>query len=1523
MKSCPQGHAAAAGPLPGAPDGEDPVPAAEEGDHPEWLAEVLKKDPPLDGMKKAQLLKLGWTTVKGNPRIKVAHKPKTFRTPAPRFPRHRIRTTWGFIAGDWKLLEDKVSMDELDAVYGDVPEGTVIMVTIFDLPEDEDEETPDSDVEVHVLKGRQNEEALRAEAKTVQHMLSHRPKNPFCPVCQRAKMYAPHARKRGGWSTVHSKSFGDHITIDHIITRDAKDYGFEGQTVAHVVKDVFTKFRYVYPSDNKSGEKCYEDLLHFLQVDDTVKVVYSDNANEFDYAVKLLQARHNTSREYVDQNKAVIEREIRTILEGTRANLVQAGLPDKLWPLASQHHAMSLNVSKRFDNNLVPWSQRFGEEFTGKLVPFGAKILYWADPKQKQPNRSKFAGTGIEGIFLGYHIQPGFIFKEEYLVAPLQGIQEAIENDAFRTFRAKRLELLDGDFVFPLAPAHQALGNQKPPELDDQHHNAIEDKDPHHEEPDSAYGVGRISDDEDEADEHPAGGSWDDVVYPERYDPLDDVPAPIKAKLSKAAPSCRPGEDIGVPYGQTYTTCTTALVELATPVSDASRGSQRVEVSTTPARMARLVASGDGFMCDTGRPGDMVALQYHLNGIVQGGLNAEFLALGDTDEHLMIRNSYEAFPPQTIASLSFSDEEAPSPFLYKLSCVSDEGLAKLRPIAKEHRNEYLLVVTDSVSSLGRQNNKGKWKYSTIENEIIAVGQASRYVDQKYHMCWGKTLSWLTWQVQESVKEIKGRDASALIDVVIWWNGNEVVGRRGCVPSRLAPGAAFEDAAFLADPESVARKIRRCADALATLAGEPSTGFVRILGNASHECYDLHPAYNPFLEQMFLEFKSRGLQTQCTTAIASNLEYYDSFHLRDTPDNRKKLQSYLQAAINLAGWEWRAQSYASVLDRLIDMFPYVEPEEGHRLNSPPAREALRLYKELIEEPRKRMLAEKVKPAPAKDITPADRWWEIPNADGVDEEGEAESEQEDKEVEAVDLELPVVSDLSSIAAIQNHIVIEDETGKVEYVEPETVTLVDEEEHRAPLSSGPGRATSSVATRKGVPSGARDDADRREMYEPVGSMHGTAEQWSGDQPCDRYWCGGSMYALELIGQQDLTYYAQKANFKHGDLKLLTKMLRGHENERYQLVFDVALWTDVDAVLGLFNNVTGRRWGVRQLLQVAAQDRKNRFEIMGVPVPAAESLGLSLFPVRVRVVSGHNKKILRGESDQYLAKTFFSAENLQDAPEILYHRTTQDTVDRILRQGFKPGGGKAHGRAHSYFSATQIKDEVYTSGLRSTYPMQFTVNCREAIQDGVIFFETANKGILTRQLVPASCIMSCIDTKTGEIIFARVETEDATTSEQATRKGEPSSSSTAIFPKAAPAEAEHMASPSTPKGSVGRFIEAKRARLEADPAAAGDIDAEDTEMVEIEVDTSEAEEESFASLPGQRFCMECGTSQKGRENKTDRQAMENLNVRRAALAALRLPADRETSLGRTSGRWRRNTPSPGDLYPSKLPSFVTRKTS
>ena len=184
--------------------------------------------PPIPGVETRQLLKAGWTVIGGNPAAKVAHFPKTFRTPAPKFPRHRIRTTWGFREEAWSLLEDSVNIDDLESVYGEVPEGTIASITLFALPEGEEEVQADSDVEPYsVPRAKKDEASLRAEAVSAEHQLTHRPKNPYCPVCQRAKMYAPQARKTGGSSTIYSKAFGDHITVDHIITADAKDYGFQ------------------------------------------------------------------------------------------------------------------------------------------------------------------------------------------------------------------------------------------------------------------------------------------------------------------------------------------------------------------------------------------------------------------------------------------------------------------------------------------------------------------------------------------------------------------------------------------------------------------------------------------------------------------------------------------------------------------------------------------------------------------------------------------------------------------------------------------------------------------------------------------------------------------------------------------------------------------------------------------------------------------------------------------------------------------------------------------------------------------------------------------------------------------------------------------------------------------------------------------------------------------------------------------------------------------------------------------------
>ena len=444
---------------------EEPAPEVE---HPDPEVEAAAKAVPPIAIDRAKLLKTGWTSgVAGFPYVIVGHKPKTFRTPSPKHPRCDVRTTWIFQDSAWTKVEDKVHIRELPNKAAKFDRPCAMSITVFSISEEDDVE-PDSDAEEPTARSR-SEAALKAEAISLEHQFTHRPKNPFCPVCQRAKMLAPQARKKGGSSTIVSESFGDHITVDHIITRDLRDHGFQDERVALVIKDVFSKFRYVYPSPTKSSDQCHEDLLHFLGQKHAAGVMYSDNAQELKKAIKDLGIRHNTSREYVDSNKSVIEREIRTVLEGTRANLTQSGLPEKTWPLAAQHHTIALNVTKRLDDGVVPWEARYGEPFTGMIIPFGAKVLFRNNPKQGTPPTTKFGPTGVEGIFLGYHIQPGFIWREEYLVTPVHNCEQMFETGNFPILRAKRLELIPGDFTFPMRPSEIAIRDAtEAPRLEDQ-----------------------------------------------------------------------------------------------------------------------------------------------------------------------------------------------------------------------------------------------------------------------------------------------------------------------------------------------------------------------------------------------------------------------------------------------------------------------------------------------------------------------------------------------------------------------------------------------------------------------------------------------------------------------------------------------------------------------------------------------------------------------------------------------------------------------------------------------------------------------------------------------------------------------------------------------------------------------------------------------------------------------------------------------------------------------------------------------
>ena len=183
-------------------------------------------------------------------------------------------------------------------------------------------------------------------------------------------MMAPPARKKGGQKRLETKSFGDHIIADHTVVKANVEEGIKGETVALVMKDIHTQFRHVYPSQSKSSDSCVSAFNHFLSHKDEVGAVYTDNSRELIATIGELGYRHQTSTEYVDSSKSFVEREIRHMLEGTRTNLVQSGLPVRMWALAMQHFSLAVHASPQLNGDEPPWKLRFGEDFPGQLIPF-------------------------------------------------------------------------------------------------------------------------------------------------------------------------------------------------------------------------------------------------------------------------------------------------------------------------------------------------------------------------------------------------------------------------------------------------------------------------------------------------------------------------------------------------------------------------------------------------------------------------------------------------------------------------------------------------------------------------------------------------------------------------------------------------------------------------------------------------------------------------------------------------------------------------------------------------------------------------------------------------------------------------------------------------------------------------------------------------------------------------------------------------------------------------------------------------
>lgn len=140
-------------------------------------------------------------------------------------------------------------------------------------------------------------------------------------------------------------------------------------------------------------------LKHFIGTDE-VKEYHSDDVGELKAAARDLGWPHSQSAPYKHQSHGIVEATVKQMKCGARVSLNQACLPPKYWPYACRHFAHSHNTQLRHynddKNNLQsPWRRRFGYDFDGKVIPFGAQIDYkLSAPKSRKPPTSRPSSSG-------------------------------------------------------------------------------------------------------------------------------------------------------------------------------------------------------------------------------------------------------------------------------------------------------------------------------------------------------------------------------------------------------------------------------------------------------------------------------------------------------------------------------------------------------------------------------------------------------------------------------------------------------------------------------------------------------------------------------------------------------------------------------------------------------------------------------------------------------------------------------------------------------------------------------------------------------------------------------------------------------------------------------------------------------------------------------------------------------------------------------------------------------------------------
>ena len=141
----------------------------------------------------------------------------------------------------------------------------------------------------------------------------------------------------------------------------------------------------------------------------------------------IVRQRHTDQKQ-----NAIAERAVRRVKEGTCALLLQSGL----------------------DDGKSPYGRRFGMPFNGPITPFGAMVEYHPISAKDISRQHQFSPKVLPGLFLGYVLYAGGIWKGDIMIADVEELEEIDASELYaRRLNAKEvLTPMRGDnFIFSVA----------------------------------------------------------------------------------------------------------------------------------------------------------------------------------------------------------------------------------------------------------------------------------------------------------------------------------------------------------------------------------------------------------------------------------------------------------------------------------------------------------------------------------------------------------------------------------------------------------------------------------------------------------------------------------------------------------------------------------------------------------------------------------------------------------------------------------------------------------------------------------------------------------------------------------------------------------------------------------------------------------------------------------------------------------------------------------------------------------------